>query len=106
MASGALFAWAWVPEVQEWKMKEEEEEEDGALEGDSGVVGVREEGEGEEESNTEPRNEADGKSKKEKWVLESKTLAILGEGRVGAQKNGEVIGMKVKIRGVLQHYFG
>jgi len=82
------------------------EEEDGALEGDSGVLGVREEGEGEEESNAEPRNKANGKSRKGKWVLESKTLEILGEGRVRAQKNGEIIGMKVKIRGVLQHYFG
>jgi len=103
MASGALFAWAWVPEVQEWKMKEED---DGMLEGGSGVVGVREEGEGEEESDAEPRNKANGKSKKGKRVLESKTLEILGEGRVGAQKNGEIIGMKVKIRGVLQRCFG
>jgi len=95
MASGALFAWTWVPEVQEWKMKEED---DGVLlEGDSGVVGV---------GDAEPRNRANGDSRKEKWVLESKTMEILGEGRVGAQKNGEIIGMEVKIRRVLQHYFG
>lgn len=60
MASGALFAWAWIPDVQNGR-------QDGSL------------------------------------VLESKTLEELAEGRRKAEEEGQVIGMRKKIRQLLGH---